>query len=304
MDDLDDLMLLTNVMKVNNGVLRRRDHPRSRATFDALERSGALVRVLPGTYVDATLVTSRRTRFAAALATSPGAVLWGTDAIAALTGTLDGRPFNAKDRVQLAHPRGHASTAAVRWVRRRVPPEHRVRVEGLRCPSARYLAVESAARDSGVLLERFLRTGLVKPSELADTVSVFDGSVGQATRRRVVRTSIDNPWSGGERLLHTVLRRHRIAGWVANAELVIDGGRYFPDVLFEEAGLVVEFDGYEVHSKPEVFESDRRRQNALVGADYRVLRYTWKQLNDEPSVMIGQVRAFLARQSATDLAPT
>lgn len=61
---------------------------------------------------------------------------------------------------------------------------------------------------------------------------------------------------------------------------------------------MVEFDGYEVHSKPEVFESDRRRQNVLTMGDYRVLRYTWKQLNDEPLVMIGQVRTLLARQSA------
>ncbi|WP_298130824.1 DUF559 domain-containing protein [Micropruina sp.] len=304
MDDLDDVMLLTNVMNLNNGVLRRRDHPRSRTTFDALERSGALVRVLPGVYVDATLITSRRTRFAAALATSPGAVLWGTDAVAALTGRLDERPFRPGDRVQLAHLRGHVSTDAVRWVRRRVPQEHRVRVQGLRCPSARYLAIESAARDSGALLEQFLRTGLVKPSELAAMVPLFDGSAGQETRRRVVRTSVDNPWSGGERLLHSLLRRHRITGWVANAELVIDGCRCFPDVLFEEAGLVVEFDGYEVHSKPEVFESDRRRQNVLTMGDYRVLRYTWKQLNDEPLVMISQVRAFLARQSATDSGPT
>ena len=67
----------------------------------------------------------------------------------------------------MAHLRGHVSTDAVRWVRRRVPQEHRVRVQGLRCPSARYLAIESAARDSGALLEQFLRTGLVKPSELA-----------------------------------------------------------------------------------------------------------------------------------------
>ncbi|MFT4295940.1 MAG: DUF559 domain-containing protein [Micropruina sp.] len=304
MDELDDLMLLTNVMNLNNGVLRPRHHRGSRTTFDRLVRSGALVRVLPGTYVDATLVTSRRTRFAAALANSPGAVLWGTDAVAALTGSLDERPFRPRERVQLAHPRGHVSTDAISWVRRRVPVEHRVTVDGLRCPSARYLAVESAARDAGALLERFLRSGLVEPSELPEMVPLFAGSAGQDARRRVVRTSVDNPWSGGERLLHALLQRHRVTGWVANAELEIGGCRYFPDVLLEEAGLVVEFDGYEVHSKPEVFESDRRRQNALTLAGYHVLRYTWKQLNDEPMVMISQIRAFLARRSATDSAPT
>lgn len=302
MDDLDDLMMLTSVMRHNNGVLRAQDHQQSRATFDRLVRSGAIVRVLPGTFVDAELVTSRLTRCAAALATYRGSLLWGTDAVAAITHTLETKPFGARDTVQLVHAQSRYAPAGVCWTRRRVPSEHQVRVDGLRCPSARYLAVEAAARDSGALIERFLREGHITPSALPEVLPAFAASTAHAQRCRVVAGSIDNPWSGGERQLLALLRRHRITGWVANAELVLGALRCYPDVLFEAARVIVEFDGYAVHSKPEVYESDRRRQNLLVLGDYRVLRYTWKQLNDEPDVLIAQLRALLAREITSDSA--
>ena len=303
MDDLDDLMMLTTVMRLNNGVLRARDHRTSRATFDRLTRKGTIVRVLPGTFVDAALLTSRRTRCAAALATYPGSLLWGPDAVAAVSGTLDGSPFGTRDRVRLAHPQSRYAASGIAWTRRRIPAEHHVRVDGLRCPSASYLAVEAAARDSGALIERLLRGGQITPSELPDVLAAVAGSKDHRRRHRVVRQSVDNPWSGGERQLQALLRRHRITGWVANAELVIEGRRYFPDVLFEAARLVLEFDGYAVHSTPEVFESDRLRQNILMLAGYGILRYTWKQLNDEPDVLVAQLRTMLAREITSDSTP-
>lgn len=303
MDDLDDLMQLTTVMALNNGVLRARDHPGSRPTFDRLVRRRAIVRVLPGTFVDAELIASRRTRCAAALATYPGSLLWDTDAVAAVTGTLDATPFGAHDRVRLVHPQSRYAASGIAWTRRRIPAEHHSRVDGLRCPSARYLAVEAAARDSGTLIERLLREGRITPVELPGVLPALAGSKGNERRHRVVRHSSDNPWSGGERELQSLLRRRRITGWVANAELVVGSRRYFPDVLFEDARLVLEFDGYAVHSKAEVFESDRRRQNALVLAGYRVLRYTWKQLTEEPDVLVTQIRTMLAREITSDSAP-
>lgn len=295
-------MMLTTVMGLNNGVLRARDHRRSRVTFDRLVRTGALVRVLPGTFVDARLLTSRRTRCAAALATYPGSLLWGSDAVAAVSGTLDESPFSDRDPVRLVHAQSRYPAPGVTWTRRRVPAEHTSRVDGLRCPSARYLAAEAAARDEGALIERFLRGGRLEPTELPGVLPALAGTPRHQERCRIVRASVDNPWSGGERKLQELLRRNRITGWLANSELVIGGRRYFPDVLFEAARLVVEFDGYAVHAKPEVFESDRSRQNDLVIAGYRVLRYTWKQLNDEPGRSVAQLRTVLAGEITSDSA--
>lgn len=50
-------------------------------------------------------------------------------------------------------------------------------------------------------------------------------------------------------------------------------GSYVVDFHDEGARLVVEVDGRAFHSEPEVFRRDRARQNRLVLAGYRVLRY-------------------------------
>ncbi len=294
---MDDLMALTTVMDMNAGVLRQRDHSASRAAFDQLHRTGAIVRVLPGTFVDARQLHDRRTRCAAALAANPGAVLWGDNAVAVLTRTLGDSPFQRAERVHLAHAHYRQPKPGIRWVRRTVPAEHRVRFDGLRCPSAAYLAVEASGHDAGELIERFLREGRIAAGDLDAIVPAFAGTPGQAVRRRVVRASIDNPWSGGERTLQALLRQHNVSGWVANAELVVGGRRFFPDLYFSDARLVVEFDGFQIHTRPTVFESDRERQNVLVLAGYTVLRYTWKQLSNAPDAVVAQLTAALARET-------
>ena len=62
------------------------------------------------------------------------------------------------------------------------------------------------------------------------------------------------------------------------------------DVIFRHLRLVIEIDGREFHSDPEVFESDRRRQNLLVLNGWRVLRITWRMITDDPDRVVEMVR--------------
>jgi very-short-patch-repair endonuclease len=57
----------------------------------------------------------------------------------------------------------------------------------------------------------------------------------------------------------------------------------------------VEIDGLLHHSSETAFESDRRRQNALVLDGWRVLRFTWAMLTDRPEDVIAAVRNALVR---------
>ena len=50
------------------------------------------------------------------------------------------------------------------------------------------------------------------------------------------------------------------------------------DALWREQRLIVEVDGYVFHGPRPVFERDRRRDQVLIAAGYRVLRVTWRQL--------------------------
>lgn len=50
------------------------------------------------------------------------------------------------------------------------------------------------------------------------------------------------------------------------------------DLAWPRQRLVVEADGASVHASPQALRADLRRQNAIVAAGYRLLRFTWADL--------------------------
>jgi very-short-patch-repair endonuclease len=56
----------------------------------------------------------------------------------------------------------------------------------------------------------------------------------------------------------------------------------------------VEIDGMRAHISPEAFRQDRSKQNRLINAGYRGLRFTWWDLTQRPDRVIPQVREALA----------
>jgi very-short-patch-repair endonuclease len=88
-----------------------------------------------------------------------------------------------------------------------------------------------------------------------------------------------------EARLLAVCRRHRIP----KPEVNVPVGPYIVDFLWPDHRLVVEVDGWEGHGSKSAFEDDRARDARLTSLGYRVLRFTWRQLNDEP----GEVAAIL-----------
>jgi very-short-patch-repair endonuclease len=68
----------------------------------------------------------------------------------------------------------------------------------------------------------------------------------------------------------------RIAGWPA-------------DFVWVEQRLIVEVDGYAFHSHRRAFERDRRRDQTHMTAGYIVLRFTWRQMQEEPFVVIATI---------------
>jgi very-short-patch-repair endonuclease len=106
----------------------------------------------------------------------------------------------------------------------------------------------------------------------------------------VLRGLAANPWSHAERLMHGLLFGAGIGGWVANRGLRLEGRWVIPDILFEELRLVLEVDGYAHHSSVDDWQRDLERQNILVSAGYRVFRFTWTDLTEQPALVIKRVR--------------
>ncbi len=68
----------------------------------------------------------------------------------------------------------------------------------------------------------------------------------------------------------------RIAGWPA-------------DFAWPEARLIVEVDGYQFHGHRYAFERDRRRDQAHFSVGYTVIRFTFRQLDEEPFTVVATI---------------
>lgn len=74
-----------------------------------------------------------------------------------------------------------------------------------------------------------------------------------------------------------------------------DGGGAEADFLWATERLIVEVDGRDVHATRRAFETDRRRDQRLATLGYRVIRFTWRQVIDEPRHVAATLRALVQR---------
>jgi len=65
------------------------------------------------------------------------------------------------------------------------------------------------------------------------------------------------------------------------------------DFLWRAQKLVIETDGRATHATREAFESDRRRDQRLMLAGFRVVRFTWFQVTREPVTVAETIGALL-----------
>jgi very-short-patch-repair endonuclease len=71
------------------------------------------------------------------------------------------------------------------------------------------------------------------------------------------------------------------------------------DFLWPEQRLVVETDGFTAHGTTRRrFETDRARDAKLTAAGYRVLRFTYRQITEQPEIVAARLAAALALATA------
>ncbi|MEA2283548.1 MAG: hypothetical protein QOK21_4155 [Solirubrobacteraceae bacterium] len=153
------------------------------------------------------------------------------------------------------------------------------------------LAGRSGVRGVERLVDRAVALGVLEPAELERGLRDHPGRSGSprvravlaAYSQTVTRSELE------ERLLDLCdsegLPRPIMNGRIAGLEV---------DACWPEAMLVVELDGYAYHRSPSAFEADRARDVRLTVAGYRVLRFTYRQLVDEPQIVAAAIRRLLA----------
>ena len=267
------------------GLVRVAEHPELATTLRRLVATGELARPFPGVYLrPSDLDPSLWLR--AVCAWAPHAVVHARSAVALWLGESVQRPL------ELVNARTLRPCPGVRIVARVLGPELVVERAGVRVVTPAYAFAEVAATDDGRAAERGFRQRLVTPEQVLAAGRQLVATPGNVARSRVLAELATNPWSAAERRLHAALRRAHIGGWVANARIRVGGRLVVGDVLFVEERLILEVDGFEYHSAADDFQRDRERQNLLTLAGYRVLRFTWDQL-EHPDYVLGQVRRAL-----------
>jgi very-short-patch-repair endonuclease len=148
------------------------------------------------------------------------------------------------------------------------------------------------------LVERACGRKLTTPAELRRQLA----KVGRKGRRGagVLRRILDQRALGEdltdselEELLARACRDHGVPIPQCQVWVELDRRWRRLDFAYVDAKIVIEVDGYESHTTWDGFEDDRVRQNALITAGWRVLRFTRAQLVERPGDVAAAIRRVL-----------
>lgn len=150
---------------------------------------------------------------------------------------------------------------------------------------------------------------LERACEQADRLQVFDltavqeqlaranGRRGAAKLRAILAEQLRTPSMTRNDLEEHFLGLCRTAGLPqprVNEWIALEPIGYEADFLWREQKLIAEVDGRDVHTTRLAFEHDRLRDQRLMLAGYRVVRFTWRQVTDDRTATIATLRGLLA----------
>ena len=149
-----------------------------------------------------------------------------------------------------------------------------------------------------VAVDLFLHAELVSMAELVHYVADHPGAKGVARLRRVVGLAEPKAESAMETRLRMVLTMAGLPRPEVQVSIDDAQGRFLgrPDLLYRRQRLAIEYDGGTHRDR---MVEDNRRQNGLVGAGYRMLRFTAADVYGAPDMIGLQVRRSLAAKIDT-----
>jgi hypothetical protein len=155
--------------------------------------------------------------------------------------------------------------------------------------SAADLGGRNPLTEGVVAADMFLNARLVSIAQLRTYVSEHPGSNGIARLRRVVDLAEPKAESAMETRLRMLLVLAGLPRPEVQVSLHDDQGNFLgrPDLLYRDRRLAIEFDGGNHRDR---MVDDNRRQNRIIGAGYRLLRFTAAEVYRTPDSVVMQVR--------------
>jgi hypothetical protein len=176
-----------------------------------------------------------------------------------------------------------------------------VQRRGIRATSALRTVVDLSHRlpliEAVVAADMALHKRLLDLGQIRACIAAHRGRKGIIDLRRVAELAEPAAESPMETRLRLLLVLAGLPRPEAQVPLYDAEGHFLarPDLYYRAARLCVEYDG---SSHRERLVEDNRRQNALVNAGFRLLRFTAADVLRTPSPLVQQVRAALAGPSA------
>ena len=262
--------------------------------IDRRVKAGRLRNLHRGVYHFGPLHSALEREMAATLACGGEGLLSHRSAAALLTllrGPID-------DRVEVSSLSGRrAICVGVRVHRiRPIGADERTVEQGIPVTTAARTILDVAsygnARDVEQAMAQADRLRLARPEMVERLVARYPGRRGVALIRQVLGLAGALAWtrSEAEARCVTLVRTAQLPAPLINARVL----EYEVDFLWPAERVIMEVDGYAFHSSRASFERDRWRDATLVGAGYRVVRVTWRQLADEPVALMVRLAQALA----------
>jgi very-short-patch-repair endonuclease len=265
-------------------------------------RSGRLHQVHQGVYaIGHRHLTTEGRWMAAVLACGPGAVLSHRSA-AALVGLRPDRRTSID--VIAPNRRGRSPKGVDAHRDGSLMPADRTALYGIPCTTVERTLLDLA----GTLPVWELRKALAEAEvlrvlDLAALRGLIRRSRGRrgVARLRLLLDELDpatkRTRSELERLFLRMCTRAELPRPEVNARLDVGDGYLEADFLWRNAGLIVEADSRRFHDTNSAFDHDRRREQRLQLAGWRVSRCTWLQVESEPHRLAATIRALLAQSN-------
>ena len=202
-----------------------------------------------------------------------------------------------------------------------IPYPRRVSLDGVRVHRSRDLLANDWSWVDGIPVTSPIRTlcdaGLIFPEHEVRRMLDHAVAIDLVTRRDLWRFRIrvgkqgrngcgvlhrvlesmppgsDEVESGLEMALARVIDAAHLPSPVYQHPVVIGRVRYRLDAAYPRERLFIEVDGAAAHSSSAQIAADGGRQNHLVTAGWRPLRFTWSDLRDQPTAVADVIRTNL-----------
>jgi len=223
-----------------------------------------------------------------------------TGATAAWTLGLDLDPIHPVE-VVVPPSSGLRSRKGLSVRRGRVPPRETATIRNLRTTRLLWtltdLCLRYPAVDALIALDMAIRAKLTNATELGRCPTAMSGRPG-AARLRCLAALAGPAESPMETRLRWTLLQAKLPQPEVQTSLHDGDGRFVgrADLYYPSARLVIEYDGGNHRDR---LVDDDRRQNLLINAGFRLLRFTASDVHHRPEVVQAQVRGGLSIASLT-----